>query len=81
MPLRLTQIPVRSSTTRRAPLTLVLLKLTEVQEHLKKIDCTQSNLFDKLYKTHSEQKLLTSWSSQRIRLYTRLFLRWESKSD
>lgn len=82
MPLRLTQTPVRSSTTRRAPLTLVLLKLTEVQEHFKKkIDCTQSNLFDKLFKTHSGQKLLTSWSSERIRLYTRLFLRWESKSD
>lgn len=47
----------------------------------KKFDCTQSNLFDKLFKTHSGQKLLTSWSSQRIRLYTRLFLRWESKSD
>lgn len=41
----------------------------------------KSNLFDKLFKTHSGQKLLTSWSSERIRLYTRLFLRWESKSD
>lgn len=47
----------------------------------KTIDRTQSNLFDKLFKTHSGQKLLTSWSSQRIRLYTRLFLRWESNSN
>lgn len=41
----------------------------------------KSNLFDKLFKTYSGQKLLTSWSSERIRLYTRLFLRWESNSN